>query len=199
VSPAPAAGAPQDAAAAAAPGAASPHAPAHSATPASPLTTAIPAITSTSPLTTPLLFTLPDHHGVPHSLAEHLTHHPTLLLFYPFAFSRICGGELRELQAAIPEFEDQGIDVLAVSCDPMFALRVYAEQESFGFPLLSDFWPHGEVARAYGVFDEEKGCAGRGTFLLDRDATVRWSVVNSISEARPVSAYLEALSSLTPR
>ena len=78
----------------------------------------------------------------------------------------------------------------------MFALRVYVEQEDFGFPLLSDFWPHGAVASAYGVFDEEKGCARRGSFLIDQDGTVRWSIINPISQARPLSAYLDALERL---
>jgi mycoredoxin-dependent peroxiredoxin len=75
----------------------------------------------------------------------------------------------------------------------MYALRVYAEQEDFGFPLLSDFWPHGAVARAYGVFDEARGCAQRGSFLIDQDGTIRWSIVTPISEPRPLAAYLNAL------
>ncbi len=139
-------------------------------------------------------FTLPDQHGVEHSLTEHLSRHPTtLLVFYPFAFSRICGGELRELQSALPEFDKLKTSLLAVSCDPMYALRVYAEQEGFGFPLLSDFWPHGAVARAYGVFDESRGCARRGSFLIDQDRSIRWSVVNPISEPRPLGDYFSAL------
>ena len=138
-------------------------------------------------------FTLPDHHGAEHSLAEHRTKRPTLLVFYPFAFSRICGGELHELQSALPEFERRETDLLLVSCDPMHALRVYADQEDFDFPLLSDFWPHGAIARAYGVFDDARGCARRGSFLIDQHGIVRWSVVNPISEPRPLADYLGAL------
>ena len=146
----------------------------------------VPAPVKATPLT------LPDQHGVDRSLSDLIAHRPVLLVFYPFAFSGICGGELQALQSALPEFEARGVDPLAISCDPMYSLRVYAEREGFGFPLLSDFWPHGAVARAYGVFDEARGCARRGSFLVDRDGTVRWSVVNPISEARPLSAYLEA-------
>lgn len=142
-------------------------------------------------------FTLVDQHGADRSLDDELKQRPALLVFYPFAFSRICGGELRELQSSLGEFEGRGVSLFAVSCDPMFSLRVYAEQEGFDFPLLSDFWPHGEVARAYGVFDEAKGCARRGSFLVGRDGVVQWSVVNPISEARPLSAYLEALAADT--
>lgn len=143
-------------------------------------------------------FTLPDQHGSDRSLSEPRIRRPTLLVFYPFAFSRVCGGELRELQSALPEFTEHNTDLLAISCDPMYALRVYAEQEDFAFPLLSDFWPHGAVARAYGVFDEVRGCARRGSFLIDQDGIVRWSVVNPISEARPLADYLSALTQLTP-
>ena len=158
----------------------------------------MPSLTSTLPVGSPAPdFTLLDQHGSECSLAEHRTRtqRPTLLVFYPFAFSRICGGELRELQSALPEFEqhEHKASLLAISCDPMYALRVYAEQENFSFPLLSDFWPHGAVARAYGVFDETKGCARRGSFLIDQDGTIRWSVVNPISEARPLADYLSAL------
>jgi peroxiredoxin len=151
-------------------------------------------MTSDSALLSPAPdFTLVDQHGVDRTLAVELKQRPALLVFYPYAFSRICGGELRELQSALGEFEGRGVSLFAVSCDPMFSLRVYAEQEDFGFPLLSDFWPHGEVARAYGVFDEAKGCARRGSFLIGQDGVVQWSLVNPISEARPLAAYLDAL------
>jgi len=143
-------------------------------------------------------FTLVDQHGEERSLAAELKQRPAILVFYPFAFSRICGGELRELQTALGEFEGRGVSLFAVSCDPMFSLRVYAEQEDFGFPLLSDFWPHGEIARAYGVFDEAKGCARRGSFLIGQDGVVQWSLVNPISEARPLSSYLDAIAVPNP-
>jgi peroxiredoxin len=143
-------------------------------------------------------FTLVDHHGEERSLAAELKQRPALLVFYPFAFSRICGGELQELQTSLGEFEGRGVSLFAVSCDPMFSLRVYAEQGDYGFPLLSDFWPHGEVARAYGVFDEAKGCARRGSFLIGQDGIVQWSIVKPISEARPLSSYLDAIAVPNP-
>lgn len=143
-------------------------------------------------------FTLVDQHGADRSLAAELKLRPALLVFYPFAFSRICGGELSELQSSLGEFEGRGVSLFAVSCDPMFSLRVYAEQEEFAFPLLSDFWPHGDVARAYGVFDEAKGCARRGSFLIGQDGVVQWSVVNPISEARPLASYLDAIAVPNP-
>ena len=142
-------------------------------------------------------FALPDHHGAEQSLAAVLTRRPALLVFYPFAFSSICGNELTELQGHLqPTLAQRDIQLLAISCDPVYALRTYADREEFSFPLLSDFWPHGEAARAYGVFDEARGCATRGSFLVAQDGTIRWSLLNPISEARPLSAYHEAIALL---
>ena len=143
------------------------------------------------------ILALPDQHGAEQSLAAILPRNPALLVFYPFAFSSICGNELTELQHQLqPTLAQRNIQLLAISCDPIYALRTYADREGFTFPLLSDFWPHGEAARAYGVFDEAKGCATRGSFLVAQDGTIRWSLLNPLSEARPLSAYHEAIALL---
>jgi peroxiredoxin len=139
-------------------------------------------------------FTLRDQHGVEVAVGGKAEDgRATLLVFYPFAFSSVCGSELAELRDAGGEFKDAQVRLVAVSCDPMHALRRYSDEEGFGFTLLSDFWPHGAAARTYGVFDEARGCAGRGSFLIDPDGVLRWSLVNPISEARPLAAYREAL------
>ncbi|MBO3093749.1 peroxiredoxin [Cellulomonas dongxiuzhuiae] len=140
--------------------------------------------------------TLPDTHGTPVALAQ-LRGTPVAVVFFPFAFSGICTAELCELRDDIAAFDDAGVRLLAVSCDPMFALRAWSEQERFPFDLLSDFWPHGEAARAYGVFDEATGHALRGSFLVDADGVLRWSVVNPRGQARPLSAYRQALAALS--
>jgi peroxiredoxin len=119
-----------------------------------------------------------------------------VLVFYPYAFSSTCTGELQELRDALPAFVNDETQLLAVSCDSFYTLRVFAEQEGLEFPLLADHWPHGEVARAYGVLDERRGCALRGTFVLDRTGVVRWSVVNPLSEPRNADDYLRALKAL---
>ena len=115
-----------------------------------------------------------------------------LLVFYPYAFSGICSSELGRLQAGLGELDRTGTRLLAVSVDTIFALRTFADQLGLQFPLLSDFWPHGAVAQAYGVFDAERGCAIRGSFLLDPDGIVRWSVRNAIGEARDIDQHLRA-------
>jgi peroxiredoxin len=140
-------------------------------------------------------FTLPDQHGAPTSLSS-LRGRAALVVFYPFAFSGICTGELTDLREHVTDFQNDDVQLLAVSCDPVHALRAWSEDEAFGFPLLSDFWPHGAVASAYGVFDEMLGRADRGTFLVDRAGVVRWSVLNHPGQARDLDAYRAAIASL---
>jgi len=119
-------------------------------------------------------------------------HARLLLVFYPWAFSGICTGELGALRAGHAELVEAGVRVVAVSCDAMFTLRAFAEAEDLPFELLSDHWPHGAIARAYGVFDDEAGCALRGSFLLDRSGTVTWRVLNGIGEARDIVEHVRA-------
>ncbi len=134
---------------------------------------------------------LPDTHGTPVRLGGP-RQRPQLVVFLPFAFSRVCTGELQAL-AAEPL---SGVDVVAVTCDPPPALRAWGEQEGVGFALLSDFWPHGAAARAFGVFDEAAGFATRGSFLLDEDGAVAWSVHNRAGVARSVADYRTAVAAL---
>jgi len=141
-------------------------------------------------------FTLRDQHGRRRSLASLRGERAAVLVFFPFAFSGVCTGELRDLRDQAHRIADAGAELLGISCDPMFSLRVFADQDGLEFPLLSDFWPHGEVASAYGAFDGEHGCPTRSTFVVDRDGVVRWSVHNPMGEARSVEDYLRALGAL---
>jgi len=137
-------------------------------------------------------FTLRDQHGQDVTLSA-LRGAPVVLVFYPWAFSGICTGELCRLRDDLAQYDALDAQVLAVSCDPMFSLRAFADAEHLEFSLLSDHWPHGAVARAYGVFDEQVGVAHRGSFVLDADGRVTWSVLNGIGEARDLAAHLRAL------
>jgi mycoredoxin-dependent peroxiredoxin len=143
-------------------------------------------------------FDLKDHTGADVQLSDYRGKQPVALVFYPFAFSGICTGELCEIRDNPALFSDAGVQVLGISCDPMWSLRAYAEAQGYQFPLLSDFWPHGAVARAYDVFIEERGMATRATFLIDSDGVVRWEVVNGPGEARPIAAYRDAVAALVP-
>ncbi len=141
-------------------------------------------------------FTLRDQFGRETTLSELRGVREALVVFYPFAFSRVCTGELAALAAAWTDLDADGLAVLGVSCDPMFALRAFAEADGIEFPLLSDFWPHGAVATAYGVFDDRAGCPRRSSFLVDLDGVVRWSVHNPMGEARDLDEAREALARL---
>jgi mycoredoxin-dependent peroxiredoxin len=119
-----------------------------------------------------------------------------LLVFYPFAFSPVCSGELCQVREDLPRFQNDDVQILPISTDPTYTLKAWAKAEHFDFPLLSDFWPHGAIASSYGVFDPDRGCAVRGTFVIDRSGLVRWSVVNAIADARHLDDYAKALAGL---
>jgi mycoredoxin-dependent peroxiredoxin len=140
-------------------------------------------------------FSLPDQDKQVVSLAE-LRGTPVLVVFYPFAFSRICTGELCQLRDELSTYTGTGVRVLAVSTDPVFSLKAFREKEGFDFPLLSDFWPHGATAQAYGVFNEKAGMALRGTFLIDADGTIAFAEVNAVGDAREQSGWKDAVQKL---
>jgi len=135
---------------------------------------------------------LRDQHGATASLAE-LRGRAVLLVFFPFAFSRVCGGELEGLDRSLRDLEGPDSAVLAVSCDPVHALRAYADQTGLGVRLLSDFWPHGAVSSSYGVLDPVIGAPHRSSFVLDHEGVVRWSLHVPRHESRPVETHLAAL------
>ena len=140
---------------------------------------------------------LRDQHGQMVSLRSFRGSKAVLLVFYPFAFSRVCSGELNEIRDNLADFVSDDVQLLAVSCDPMFSLRAFAEQDDLSFPLLSDFWPHGAVSSAYGVFDEQRGCSARSTFIIDEDGLIRWSVHNALPNARDLAEHSRVLAEIT--
>ncbi len=139
---------------------------------------------------------LPDQTGQDFELASLKGTSGALLVFYPFAFSGLCTGELTELRDEQAAFVDANVQVAAISCDPRYSLRAWSDQERYDFPLLSDFWPHGEAAQRYGVFDERAGKSVRGSFLVDREGVLRWSVVNGPGQARDIAEYKAAVAAL---
>ncbi len=141
-------------------------------------------------------FTLVDQHGEPVTLSDFRGRKNVVLLFYPYAFSSICTGELCTIRDRLTSFDNDDTVTLAVSIDHKFTLRAFADQEGYTFRLLADFWPHGAVAQAYGVFVEEKGAAKRGTFIIDKAGVLQWSVIHGMGEARDADEYEKALASL---
>ena len=141
------------------------------------------------------VFALPNQHG---ELIESraLGEQAYFLVFYPFAFSAVCGSELEELEQVREEFALRDTRIMGVSVDHKYALRTYADQAHFGFDLLADFWPHGAVAKCYGAFNNESGAATRHTFLIQKGRVVD-SFSSPIHQARAIARYREALDLLT--
>lgn len=139
--------------------------------------------------------TLRDQFGQDVTLASFRGRKAVALVFFPFAFSGICTGEMSGIRDRLEEFLTFDTEVLAVSCDAVYSLRAFSDADGLNFPLLSDFWPHGAVARAYGAFDEEAGCAVRASFVIDREGVVRWSVRNGVPDARDPDELLAQLGS----
>jgi peroxiredoxin len=142
-------------------------------------------------------FTMPNQHGEPISLGAFRGEKNVVLIFYPWAFTGVCTSELCEIRDRIASFDNEDTVTLAVSCDAQFSLRIFAEREGYTFSLLSDHWPHGEVSKAYGVFNEKAGVPIRGTFVIDKSGVVRYSVVNAIPDARDPDEYEKALAAIT--
>lgn len=140
-------------------------------------------------------FCLPNQFGEPVSLAG-LRGAAVMLVFYPFAFSGICTGELAELQRNLSEFDAAGVHLLAVSIDTKYTLRAYAGAEGYTFDLLADFWPHGKVAQEYGVFDAARGMAGRSSFLITAEGVIADMFSTPRGQARPLARYKASLERL---
>ena len=141
-------------------------------------------------------FTLKDQNNQDVALSSFRGERSVLVVFYPFAFSGLCTGELCAIRDDLGDFQNDEVQVLAISADPVYALKAWSEAQGFDFPLLSDFWPHGEVARAYGVFNDARGMAVRGTFLVDPDGVVRFAEVNGPGQPRDQNGWRTAVAAL---
>lgn len=141
-------------------------------------------------------FTLKDQEGRPVTLSGYRDAKDVLLVFFPLAFTGVCQRELDEVQSHLADFVDDGTQTLAISVGPPPTHKVWAKQSGFTFPVLSDFWPHGEVARAYGVFNGDAGFANRGTFVIDEAGVVRYAQMQGPGESRDQKPWREALTEI---
>ncbi|HEY2947867.1 MAG TPA: peroxiredoxin [Micromonosporaceae bacterium] len=141
-------------------------------------------------------FALRDQNNQVVRLSDFRGRRAVLLVFYPLAFTSTCEGELCQVRDSLGDFANEDVQVLTVSVDSPYSHKVWAEREGFTFPLLSDFWPHGAVATAYGVFDDRRGIANRGTFLIDKSGVVRFAEMNPPGEARDQNGWRKALAAL---
>jgi peroxiredoxin len=143
-------------------------------------------------------FELVNQYGERIQLSQFRGEKSVALVFFPLAFSGICSGELCELRDNLALFAEAGVELIGISVDSRHALRAWGDQEGYSFSLVADFWPHGAVAKEYGVFLEGKGFANRATFLIDRGGIIRASFITAPGEARSLDAYRAALEELQP-
>ena len=138
-------------------------------------------------------FTLVDQHGSPFRLSDLRGSKSILLAFYPFAFSGVCTGELTGFRDSLGDFETDTTTLAAISCDPIYSIRMLADRDALFFPLLSDFWPNGAVASAYDVFDASKGSPTRSSYVVDRNGRITFALHNEPGEARDLGVQAAAL------
>jgi mycoredoxin-dependent peroxiredoxin len=141
-------------------------------------------------------FTLRDQFGQDVTLSSFRGSKAVALVFYPYAFSGVCTGEMAGIRDRLDDFLTFDTEVLGISCDPVYALRAFADSDGLNFSLLSDFWPHGEVTRTYGVLDEAKGCPLRSSYVVDKEGVLRWAVHNEGSQERDLEEHLTQLGAL---
>ncbi|MGH3613321.1 MAG: peroxiredoxin [Pseudonocardia sp.] len=141
-------------------------------------------------------FTLKDQNNQEVTLSSLRGERSVLVVFYPFAFSGICTGELGAVRDDLSSFQNDDVQILAISVDHPFTLKAWADAQRYEFPLLADFWPHGKVAREYGVFNDGAGFSLRGTFLVDKAGVVAFAEVNGLGEAREQDSWRKAVAAL---
>ncbi|MEU8297066.1 peroxiredoxin [Micromonospora sp. NPDC048909] len=138
-------------------------------------------------------FVLKDQNNQEVRLADFRGRRTVLLVFYPLAFTGVCQGELCEVRDNLDEYVNDEVQVLTVSVDSVYSHKVWADREGYQFPMLADFWPHGAVAQAYGVFNDATGVANRGTFVIDKAGVVRFAEQNLPGEPRDQLRWRKAL------
>lgn len=141
-------------------------------------------------------FELTNQFGESVSLSSFKGKKPVVLVFYPLSFSGICTGELCEIRDNFAKFENENVELLAISVDSKYVQKQFAEHEGYKFSILADFWPHGAVAKDYGVFIEEAGIANRATFVINASGELVAKFITAPGQARSLDEYDRALAAL---
>lgn len=141
-------------------------------------------------------FTLVNQFGESVTLSDFAGKKPVVLVFYPLSFSGVCTGELCELRDNFSVFDRDNVELLAISVDSKYVQKAFADQEGYKFSVLADFWPHGAVAKQYGVFLDEAGISNRATFVIDKNGILAAKFVTAPGQARSLQEYQRALDGL---
>ena len=96
----------------------------------------------------------------------------------------MCTEEAQDLQENLPSFRNANTEIVFVSCDTSAARQAWKRELGAEYTFASDFWSHGETAKRYGVFNEANGAPIRGTFLIDTEGNVIWSLVKDAGTRR---------------
>ena len=141
-------------------------------------------------------FALRDQNNQRVLLSDYRDAKDVLLVFFPLAFTGICQGELDRIRDHLPDFENGDTQTLAISVGPPPTHKIWATENGYMFPVLSDFWPHGAVSHAYGVFNDDAGFSNRGTFVVDRSGVIRFAEMKQPGQARDQKVWTDALAAL---
>ena len=120
-----------------------------------------------------------------------------VLVFYPADFSPTCTDQMNVYQEVLPQFEERGAQLVGISVDGAFCHKAFKEHLGVSIPLLSDFHPKGEVAKAYGVWAESHGVAGRALVMVGPDGTVEWAYLSPPLEVPGANLIFDALEQRT--
>jgi peroxiredoxin len=141
-------------------------------------------------------FSLANQFGETVTLSSFAGKKNVVVVFYPLSFSGVCTGELCEIRDNFAQFASADVELLAISVDSKYVQKRFAEEEGYKFSVLADFWPHGQVAKDYGVFLEENGFANRGTFVINKSGELVAKFVTAPGQARSLDEYEKALATL---
>jgi mycoredoxin-dependent peroxiredoxin len=141
-------------------------------------------------------FTLRDQNNEEFTLSSSRGVRSVLVIFYPLAFTGICTDELGAVRDDTSTYQNGEVQAVSISVDSAYVQKIFSQREGYEFPMLSDFWPHGGVAKSYGVFNEDNGFANRGTFLVDKDGIVRFAEMNGPGEGRNADNWRDAIAKL---
>lgn len=119
-----------------------------------------------------------------------------IMAFYPADWSPVCTDQMALYNEILPEFQRLGAALVGISIDHAWCHVAFARSRNLHFPLLADFHPKGEVARAYGVYDDEIGMSERALFVVDEEGVIRWSHLSPIGVNPGADGILAALESM---
>lgn len=160
-------------------------------------------MTATMTTTTPIKvgekapdFTLMDQSRNPVTLSSYRGKRNVVLVFYPLSFTSVCSVQMPAYSTERRRFEDYDAEVLGISIDSTAVHKAFAESVGVEYPLLADFYPHGEIAKAYGVFRAE-GFSERATFVIDKQGIVRYAEIHEMGRVPDRTKALEVLSGLS--